>query len=140
MPLPVPPGDELPPLPDDATLLFDKELSSLFSQMTMWTDYAGTLLALAEVDEKYASDDLDLARASAIVSGRDKTATVAKARAVDDPAVVVALRRHSDAYAVRKITESVFKKAERRAAFLSREITRRTSKSDFVDRQQRWQP
>lgn len=53
--------------------------------------------------------------------------TLQKARAASDPEIVEARQQFDEAYAYRKLVESIANSMERNAQMLSRELTRRTS-------------
>lgn len=136
--LPDRPDGEMPRLPADVTELSDEDLMSLYGRMVAWSKYAAGRFAVAEVVEKATEDALAKAHAAAIVGGKERTATAAKARAADDPAVTAARSRQTDAYALRKLTGVVAEASERDARFLSRELTRRTGIGDINRRNDRW--
>lgn len=108
-------------------------------RLTMaWSQYASSQAAIAEAAEKSAEDDLETARAAAIVTGNAKTATALKASAAEHPDVVAAKKRHTETYALRKLTAVVAAAAEQDVRFLSRDLTRRTGIGDQTRRNDRW--
>jgi hypothetical protein len=106
--------------------------------MVAWTQYASSQAAIADVAEKAAEYDLETARATAIVTGSAKTATALKAGAAERPEVVAAKKRHTETYALRKLTAVVAASAEQDVRFLSRDLTRRTGIGDQTRRDARW--
>ncbi|TKK84658.1 hypothetical protein FDA94_29020 [Herbidospora galbida] len=131
------PAESLPGLPDDVTELDGPELMSLYQQMIAWSEYASGQLALAEIREQWVQEELGRRRAAAIVKGTGKTATALKAGAADDPLVAEATALQTECYALRKLIEPIAKSASGRAAYLSRELTRRTDTPD-LNRRHRW--
>lgn len=97
-------------------------------------------LAAATVSEKYAEEALAKHRAlSAVANKTEKTVTAAKARAYEDPEFEAAIEAENKAYSYRKIIEAIYNNTERKAAVLSREITRRVGRNDRESRGNRWQ-
>ncbi|MFD9947214.1 MULTISPECIES: hypothetical protein [Nonomuraea] len=64
--------------------------------------------------------------------------TAAKAEAASDQDVVDAQNHCLDAYATRKQHQIGYENADRLSSFLSRELTRRTARSDRDSRAARW--
>lgn len=97
-------------------------------------------LAAATVSEKSAEEALAKYRAlSAVANKSEKTVTAAKARAYEDPEFEAALAEEIRAYSYRKIIEAIYNNTERKAAVLSREITRRVGRNDREKRGNRWE-
>ena len=97
-------------------------------------------LAAAMVSEKYAEEDLAKYKAlAAVAHASEKTATMAKAKAYEDPEYEDAIEAEKAAYAYRKMVEAIYNNTERKAAVLSREITRRVGRNDRESRGNRWQ-
>lgn len=141
LPLPARPAGDMPELPEDPTELGDGELMSLFVQMTGWVEYTGTRLAAAEVDEKSAVESLERHKAiSAVRNSSEKTVNAAKARAYEDPDYVKAQEDKQQAYAYRRMLQTVYDSADRRATLLSRELTRRVGRADRDSRAGRMTP
>ncbi|MFF1711191.1 hypothetical protein [Streptomyces sp. NPDC058268] len=111
----------------------------LFVELTRWAEYAGTQLAAAAVDEKAAEALLDRCKALAAVKAKhEKSVTAQKAAAASDEDVLEADSEYRQTYAVRKLTEAIYSGADRKAAVVSRELTRRIGRSDRESRATRW--
>ena len=136
---PVAPGDAPSRVPKDLTLLDETELMELFGEMTAWVNFHGTRLAAAQVDEKFAESVLEIRRAQAVLGRTTKSATEAKANAMADPAVQEANEAYLAAYKVRKYEEAAYNTSDRLERLVSRELTRRTGRSDRERRGNRWQ-
>lgn len=137
--LPDRPADRAPVLPEDPTDLDDSDLMSLFVQMTNWSTYTGSLLAIAEVDESSADAEVKRLEAlSAASNAGAKTVTEAKAKVFEDPEYVAAKELQRAAYGYRKITAALHEQAEKRATVLSRELTRRVGREPREARAGRW--
>lgn len=113
-----------------------------------WVDYSATLLGLAEVDERCADSlrekrrDLLLLRlmpSSEALRKREDTMTRVKAE-VDTHAEMVELEQaHAEAFARKKLSNTIYERYDRDAFVLSREITRRGGGQDpKLRRQSRW--
>ena len=141
--LPLNPGGDIPPLPKDVTSLSEESLMELFVSLTGWSDYASTQAVFAQIDERDAQRNLDMAEASATstnwTGGRDDRVAIAKAKVASDPGVVAAREVLDARHAYRKLVEVVASNLERDASVVSREITRRTSgASGLARRASRW--
>jgi hypothetical protein len=137
--LPPRPEGDVPELPEDPTELSDGALMSLFTRMSSWVEYTGGRLAAAEVDEKSCADTLERHKAlSAVKNASEKTVTAAKARAFEDPEYVKAQEDKQTAFAYRRMLQTIYDSADRRATLLSRELTRRVGRSDRDSRASRW--
>jgi hypothetical protein len=102
-------------------------------------EYTGGRLAAAEVDEKSCADTLERHKAlSAVKNASEKTVTAAKARAFEDPEYVKAQEDKQTAFAYRRMLQTIYDSADRRATLLSRELTRRVGRSDRDSRASRW--
>ena len=133
--VPIRPRDDAPDLPEDITEESDSSLMSLFVRLTRWSEYAATQLAVAQVDEKFADATLDRMRAlSAVANKAEKTVTAAKARAYEDAEYLEAQEAYHSAYAFRKLVEAVYNNTDRKAALISRELTRRVGRNDRDNR------
>lgn len=138
------PTFEVPTVPLRVAELSDVDLMKLFVALTRWTDYFATLLAQAEVEERSANYILDKAKALGLMKamssgGRDERVTVAKAEVASDPEIVQYETVAENAYAKRKFTLVHFEAAERDAALVSRELTRRVGKKESNERRaDRW--
>lgn len=137
--LPQRPGEDAPELPPDLTELPDDALMSTFVELTNWSEFAGTRLAQAAVDEKQAETNLDRYRAIAAVKAKsEKSVTAQKAAAAADPEVHEFMDTYNTAYATRKLLESIYNGLNAKAAVVSRELTRRVGRNDRESRAQRW--
>lgn len=134
---------ELPRVPARPTDLTDDQLMELFSAMVRWSDYIGGLLALQEVDERFAESAYDMVWAE-VFSGlapnkrSEGSVTVAKAETTGDSDVRDANERRNRVYAKRKVYRLMYDNLERDSALISRELTRRTSRNDREVRADRW--
>ncbi|MDP9870422.1 MULTISPECIES: hypothetical protein [Streptosporangium] len=81
---------------------------------------------------------LEIRRAQAVLGKAAKSVTAAKAGAYADDEVQQANDTYLDAYADRKREETGYLNAERLERFLSRELTRRTARSDREGRAAKW--
>lgn len=120
-----------PLMPADLTALGGEQLSNLFSHITAWTNYVGTQLSAAQIDERSAEKDYDMAYAKQMVLRKDTASkgdkvTAMKAEVNSDPKIVKLSEELDKAYAYRKMIEAMYNNLERDAALISREITRRT--------------
>lgn len=129
----------LPDLYADLTELTGNRLMSLMVDFVNWTTYAGGQLAIAAVNEKECEGHLAIAQARAAVAARtEKTVAAQKAMAADDPEVQEATAALTEAYARRKILESVHAGLEAKGRVISRELTRRTGTSSLENRTGKW--
>lgn len=135
IPVPSRPNDDFPVLPEDPTDLSDSELMTLFRQLTRWSEYLGVQKVMAEVDERYAEAALDKGKIVLRVNlksnqGRDDAAENEELWDLHD--------NYQSAMAYRKVMEMTYENAERNAALLSRELTRRVNRSARDGRDDRW--
>lgn len=118
-------------LPEDITSLSDEELIQMFVRATEWTGYLAMRAASAAIDEKAAESRAEIAEAKALISSWGGTSkdrvTVSKAERSTDPDVIRLRLAHEEKYAERKLLDVLANNSERKAALLSRELTRRTS-------------
>lgn len=92
-------------------------------------------MAAAQVDEKFADATLERIKAlSAVANKTEKTVTAAKARVYEDEEFVEAQEAYHTAYAFRKLVEAMYNNTDRKAALVSRELTRRVGRSDRDNR------
>lgn len=138
--MPMRPDDGYPDLPDDPTDLTDSGLLRAMTKFTRWAEYLGAQLACAEVDESYAEEYLARVKAIRNLSNStEKTVTLMKARAYEDPEYVAAHEKFQQAYAYRKLIQVKFQACERNGALLSRELTRRVGRDSREGRVERYQ-
>lgn len=144
--LPPRPEYDVPSLPEGLPDLDDTTLMDLFVKLTHWSNHLAGQLAEAEIDERTAEHVLDVAEASAMVlkwgdrKSREDTITLAKAQAKDDDKVQTAKDELHVVYARRKLLNVMFTSAEKDAAVVSRELTRRVGRNDREQREARWRP
>jgi hypothetical protein len=127
-----PDQSDQPKMPKDISLLDSDELSSLFSQLTAWSNFVAGQLAACQVDEHVLNKKKDsleaqlfLAKDNSKVKG--ERVTLIKAQVASDPKIMDLEDQLSHAYAYRKMVEVVANNFERDVALVSREITRRTN-------------
>lgn len=127
----------LPKLEPNIDDLNDKQLMNLFVQFTRWTDFFQSQLAIEDVYERYA--DARVRRLEAIYMLQNRSVTIGprggrqedsmtflRAGMEEDAEITKAREEQRVAYARRKLKQLLFEAAERDAAVLSRELTRRT--------------
>lgn len=129
--LPEKPVSSMPSLPDSLTDMSDIELMESYAEYVAWSDYLTGQVAAAAVDERAAQALLDTREAEIMLqewTGKsgDRVA-LQKARATSHPDIVASRKGLDEAYAYRKLVESLSVSMERNAQMLSRELTRRTS-------------
>ena len=111
--------------------LDDDALMALFSELTAWSDYVSAQSAIAQIDERSAQRQLDLAEAMATgkhwSGASGERVAVMKKKVAEDPEVVQALDLLDERHAYRKLIEVLVANTERNAALVSRELTRRTA-------------
>lgn len=118
----------------------------LFVQLTQWTDHLGGAFAVAEIDERKAEHALAVAEASALIlewgnrGAKEDRVTIAKAKRDSDPEVIKARDALDVVYAKRKLLGTIYASADRDAAVVSRELTRRIGRHDREARTGRWTP
>lgn len=128
---PTRPEEEFPKLPPDLAALTYGQLMGLFAQFTRWADYLSTLVTYDEVKERFASAHVDKLEDLFMLANRpSKPASgelsLLKASMEADTDISAAREAYRVIYAHRKLMSNFFTTAERDAAALSRELTRRT--------------
>jgi len=140
--LPAQPDVSIPRLPEDITGLDDPYLMELFTELTSWASYMAGQLACSQIDERASQRILDLAVATALLSGwkggSDARVTVAKATIVTDVEVQRLRQTLDERYAYRKLVEVLSTNVERDATLVSREITRRGTSEPRRNRSDKW--
>src|SRR5581483_2901914 len=122
------PAEERPPeVPRDLTELRDRELMNLFQATGRWLRYLTLQLAAAEVDESYAERALTRIEA---LKGYDFRKVDAKARAHADHEFLAAKDAQVAAYGYKKVLAALVSNVDRDSFHLSREISRRSARSD----------
>jgi hypothetical protein len=135
--LPARPEGPIPEIPDDLTDLGDAELVGLMTDFTRWASHLSVQLALAEVDERWAEAEMEKQRALALLGGTAKDVTRTKAAAYQSDEFLDAEQAYYERMAYRKLVAPLYANADRWAALLSRELTRRVNaepRSRRVDR------
>lgn len=126
--LPERPEGVIPKVPDDLLDLGDGELLGLMTEYTRWAAHLSVQLALAEVDERWAEAEMEKQRALALLGGdAPKDVTRAKAKAYESEAYLEAEKAYYERLAYRKLVAPLYANADRWAALLSRELTRRVN-------------
>jgi hypothetical protein len=139
--LPVSPDGEIPDLPEDLTEITDSQLMRLLSAYTTWGEYAAAVVTRYAVDEESLAAQLEREKAVAALRHQNhKSVAAQKAAALCDPAVQELDEDYQGARARRKFAEVVMNGAERKAAVISRELTRRVGRHDREARTGRWNP
>jgi hypothetical protein len=133
--VPTRPAVDEPELPDDPTDLTDSELMRLFTRTTKWSEFLGTQLAVAEVDERCAEAILDKAK---VLSGLDFRTTKGRESVRVDHEYWTLQDEYLEANAYRKLIKVKFDNAERNSAMLSRELTRRVNRDSREGRVERY--
>ena len=123
--LPDKPIGEIPALPTDITVMGDEELMVLFTDFTVWADYAASQLAVAAAEEREFIRLHELKKAKEIAAASWAKGSVTAARAAAEADAATDGFRASERYSYRKIVESISSNLERDAALLSRELSRR---------------
>jgi hypothetical protein len=75
---------------------------------------------------------------SAALNAGSKSVTAAKAKVFEDPDYLAAKEKQEQAYAYRKISQTLHETADKRATVLSRELTRRVGREPRESRAGRW--
>jgi hypothetical protein len=127
--LPSNPTFEAPDIPSDITELSDEELMELYSQLVAYSNYITVQLAVAEVDEKMQEKAIARKQAEKMGTVSEKTVAAAKAKVASDQEVVALLEALDSLYSYRKLVEAVHQNLDRNVSLVSRELTRRTSKT-----------
>jgi hypothetical protein len=126
------PASELGELPRDITELSSEQLGEKFSILTAWADYAASLLAIAQIEERSAQRKLDLLENTLLVrkmgtAVKGERITLVKAQINLDQDVQDLSQLYEDKYAYRKLVEMMLGNYERDIALVSRELTRRSN-------------
>ena len=121
-----------PQMPKDISLLDSDELSSLFTELTAWSNFVAGQLAAAQVDEYVLNKKKDSLEAKLFLDKdnskvKGERVTLIKAQVAADERVMDLEDQVMHAYAYRKMVEVISDNFERDVALVSREITRRTN-------------
>jgi len=127
---PTAPDTQPPTLETDIDDLTDKQLMDLFVRFTRWTDYFQNQLAIEEIYEHHAEMEVRKLEGLYLTRNRPEKASEAvtwvRAQMETDPEIRSARDALKLYYARRKLKQMLFEGAERDAAVVSRELTRRT--------------
>jgi len=124
------PDHQPPTLGTDIDDLTDKQLMDLFVKFTRWCDYFQNQLAIEEIFEHHA--EMEIRRLEGLYLTRNRPEKASEAVTWVRAAMETdsEIRSARDAlrlyYARRKLKQMLFESAERDAAVVSRELTRRT--------------
>lgn len=126
------PSFDVPAIPADITALSSEQIAETFSMITAWADYAASELAGAQISERSAQKQLELAENRLLVERmgsavKGERITLVKAQISLDPTVQELSRKYEEAYAYRKLVDMLLSNYERDLALVSREITRRAN-------------
>lgn len=119
-------------MPADITTLSSEQLAEKFSQLTAWADYIASQLAIAQIDERAATRQLDVMENKLLVAKmamatRGDRITLVKAQVSVDERVLDLAQILEEKYQYRKLVEMLLSNHERDLTLVSREITRRTN-------------
>jgi hypothetical protein len=124
------PEGGLPKLEPNLDDLTDHELMALFVGLTRWTDYLQNQTTIEEIRERYADAEVRRLEGLFMTANKPERAseavTFVRAQMELDPNVQQARNILRVVYARRKLKGMLFESAERDAAVVSRELTRRT--------------
>ena len=120
----------LPQLEPNLDDLPDHDLMALFVQLTRWTDYFQNQVTIEEIRERYADAEVRKLEGLFMTANKpnrvSEAVTWVRAQMELDPHVQIARDTLKLVYARRKLKSMLFESAERDAAVVSRELTRRT--------------
>jgi len=124
------PAFGLPTLEIDIDDLTDKQLMNLFVQFTRWTDFFQNQLAIEEIFEHHAEMEVKKLEGLFLTRNRPERVSEAVTWVRAEMETDAEIQKARDAlkvyYARRKLKQMLFEGAERDAAVVSRELTRRT--------------
>lgn len=125
--LPEKPKYSMPQIPSDISSEMSEELIVLMAEISGWIDYAEVQLAAAQIDEEFEKQQLAEYAAQVQLDNKDEAkVTIMKARMFEDADYVNQRDKAHNAYAYRKMIETMYNRLERAKFIVSREITRRT--------------
>ncbi len=107
----------------------------LFTEITNWTEYLGTQLAIAEVDERYAEATLDKGK---IILKVNLKSTAGRDDAAQNEELWEMHDHYQEKMSYRKLVEVLYTNMDRKASLLSRELTRRVNRSDREGRRDKY--
>ena len=128
----------LPELPEDITVISDRDLMIMMRQFAEWQNFMDTLFVAAEEAEAAAASELELQEAYAIAQSEAKEVTKARAFARQHPDVVHAQVEARNAKATRKALGMKINNLDRLAFIVSRELTRRLGRAPQEGRVSRY--
>lgn len=112
---------------------------SLFREFTEWVAYQGAQLAIAEVEEQSAVEDVKrMETMSAARNSGAKTVTAAKAAIWEDSGYIDARDAQFRAQAYKKMLGGIYEATEKKQVLLSRELTRRVGRDPRDNRNGKW--
>jgi len=124
------PDFKLPKLEPNLDDLTDQQLMALFVQLTRWADFFQYQLTIEEIYERLADGEVKKLEGLYMTANRPERASEAvtwvRAQMETDSAIQRARDVLKLYYARRKLKGMLFESAERDAAVVSRELTRRT--------------
>ena len=122
---------DVPPFPEDITLLDDPELMDIASKYMENYNMVSTQVTCAQIAETEADNDYDYLEATLLLgksSGKStEKAVLLKAQVLADPLIQAKKDVKMSAYAYRKMLETILSNLERYYNLASRELTRRTA-------------
>lgn len=118
-------NSSMPTLPQDPISVSDAGLMELYFELTEWGCYARAQAVDAAVSEQWAEKTLALQAAEAVRDAPGKTLADRRSAASLTGNVRAAEVDYVEAWALRKALDEAAETAERRAAALSRELSRR---------------
>lgn len=135
----VKPGKSRPEIPSDITMIDDEGLMALFSELTLWADYATVVLTERRIEEseceRVSKDDWHFW----FVEARDSNENVTDARSQADRKVSSTYgSRKAQLYAARKAMETALTNLERDSNLVSRELSRRLAEKSGPPRRRRF--
>ncbi len=126
-----------PQIPQDITGIDDDGLMELWARVSAYSDFVATQVACAQIDEKYAENNLELEIAKLEISMPKEvkeTAAYRKAKILTSPTIEGLQNTLLARHAYRKLIEVISSSLSKDSALLSRELTRRTSSGGFSAR------
>jgi len=122
---------DIPPFPDDITLVDDPELMEIASKYMENYNMVSTQVTCAQIAETEADNAYDYLEATMLIgksTGKStEKAGLLKAQVLIDPEIQAKKDVKMSAYAYRKMLETILNNLERYYNLASRELTRRTS-------------
>lgn len=121
-------------------MLSGKELMDTFGEFVAWENYVEEDLVAAEVEELRAATNLKLVEERGIASSAAKQVAQQKAEARSTDEWAQAYDRWLNVETLKRVLRVQQASLQRTAAFISRELTRRTGMHDITSRQARGNP